>query len=125
MSSDKRSFGCVEYTAIIAICAMIGMILYATLQHNPRETHTSIASEPSQTTETLTVSNQPSSNPPIVHKMGSVKGATMGSTLGATLGATRSTITAKPTQQSVHYLPIHLHKATRTIRIIPEGQEGN
>ena len=115
MSSDKRSFGCVEYTAIIAICAMLGMILYATLQHTPHETHTTRTSE---------TASQVFSNSPIVHKMGSVKGATMGSTLGATLGATRSTITAKPTQQSVHYLPIHLHKATRTIRIIPEGQEG-
>jgi len=112
MSSDKRSFGCVEYTAIIAICAMLGMILYATLQHTPQETHTTRTSE---------TASQVFSNSPIVHKMGSVKGATMGSTLGAT----RSTITAKPTQQSVHYLPIHLYKATRTIRIIPEGQEGN
>ena len=121
MSSDKRSFGCVEYTAIIAICAMIGMILYTTLQHSPRETHTSITSEPSQTTETLAVSNRPSSNPLIGNKMGSVKGATMGSTLGAI----RSTITVKPTQQTIRYLPIHLQKATRTIRIISEGQEGD
>lgn len=118
MSSDKRSFGCVEYTLIIAICAMIGMILYATLQHNPRETHTSITSQPSQTTETLTVSNRPSSNPLIGNKMGSMRGATMGSTLGAIH-------TAKPIHQSVRYIPIHLHKATRTIRIIPEGQEGD
>ena len=119
MSSDKRSFGCVEYTAIIAICAMIGMILYTTLQHNPRETHTSITSQPSQTPETLAVSNRPSSNPLIGNKMGSVKGATMGSTLGAMLHTT------KPIQQSVRYIPIHLQKATRTIRIIPEGQEGD
>ena len=111
MSSDKRSFGCVEYTLIVALCAMLGMILYATLQHSPRETHTT--SQPSQTTEK--VSNRPSSNPSI----GNIQGATMGSTLGNALHST------KPIQQSVHYLPIHLHKATRTIRIIPEGQEGD
>ena len=119
MSSDKRSFGCVEYTLIIATCAMIGLILYAILQHSPRETHTSITSQPSQTTETLTISNRPSSNPPIGNKMGSVKGATMGSTLGAMLHTT------KQIQQSVRYLPIHLQKATRMIRLIPEGQEGD
>ena len=112
MSSDKRSFGCVEYTVIIAICAMLGVILYATLQHTPHETHTTRTSE---------TPSQVFSNPPIVHKMGSVKGATMGSTLGAI----RSTIAVKPTQQSIRYIPIHLQKATRTIRIIPEGQEGD
>ena len=113
MSSDKRSFGCVEYTLIIAICAMIGMILYATLEHSPRKTSTSRTSE---------TASQVFSNPPIGNKIGSVKGATMGSTLGS---AIRSTITIKPTQQSIHYIPIHLHKATRTIRIIPEGQEAD
>lgn len=122
MSSDKRSFGCVEYTVIIAICAMLGLILYATLQHSPRETHTSITSQPSQTTETLTISNRPSSNPSIGNKMGHVRGATMGSTLGAIREAI---YTSKPIQQSVRYIPIHLQKATRTIRIIPEGQEGD
>jgi hypothetical protein len=106
MSSDKRSFGCVEYALIVAICAMIGMILYATLEHTPHETPHKIA--PSK----------------IGHKMGSVKGATMGSTLGAAI--TKSAITTvKPTHQSIHYLPIHLHKAIRTIRIIPEGQEAD
>jgi hypothetical protein len=110
MSSDKRSFGCVEYTLIIAICAMIGMILYATLEHSPRETHAT--SQPSQTTEKI--SNRPSSNPSIGNKIGSVK------------GAIRAAITtSKPTQQSIRYLPIHLQKATRTIRLIPEGQEGD
>jgi guanyl-specific ribonuclease Sa len=121
MGSDKRSFGCVEYTLIVAICAMLGVILYATLQHSHRETHTSITSQPSQTAKTLTVSNRPS-NPSIGNKMGHVQGATMGSTLGAIREAIT---TAKPIQQSVQYLPIHLHKATRTIRIIPEGQEGD
>jgi hypothetical protein len=62
----------------------------------------------------LTVSNQPSSNPSIGNKMGHVQ------------GAIRAAITtSKPTQQSIRYLPIHLQKATRTIRIIPEGQEGD
>ena len=112
MSSDKRSFGCVEYTLIVALCAMIGMILYATLEHSPRET---------STTRTSETASQVFSNPPIGNKIGSVKGATMGSTLGAI----RSTITVKPTQQTIRYLPIHLQKATRTIRLIPEGQEGD
>lgn len=89
---------------------MLGVIMYATLQHNPHETHTSVTSQPSRTAETLTVSNQPSSNPSIGNKMGHLKGATMGSTMLST---------AKPIQ----YIPIHLHKAIRTIRIIPEGQE--
>jgi hypothetical protein len=41
-------------------------------------------------------------------------------------GAIRAAITtSKPTQQSIRYLPIHLQKATRTIRLIPEGQEGD
>lgn len=122
MFSDKRSFGCVEYTIIIALCAILGFILYASLQYNPHETHTSITSQSSQTTETSKVLNQPSSNPSIGNKIGSVKGATMGSTLGS---AIRSTITIKPTQQAIRYLPIHLQKATRTIRLIPEGQEGD
>jgi len=121
MGSDKRSFGCVEYTLIIAICAMFGVIIYATLQHNPHETHTSITSQPSQTTETSKVSNQPSSNPSIGNKMGHVKGATMGSTLGAAISV--ATSTAK--HHSIRYVPIHLHKAIRTIRIIPEGQEAD
>lgn len=113
MSSDKRSFGCVEYTLIIAVCAMLGVIIYATLQHSPRET---------STTRTSETASHVFSNPPIGNKMGSVKGATMGSTLGAIREAIH---TSKPIQQSVHYIPIHLQKATRTIRIIPEGQEGD
>lgn len=100
--------------------------MYATLQHSPRETHTSITSQPSQTKEMLTISNRPSSNPSIGNKMGHVRGATMGSTLGAMPGAIREAIhTSKPIQQSVRYIPIHLQKATRTIRLIPEGQEGD
>ena len=123
MSSDKRSFGCVEYTLIVAICAMLGVIIYATLQHNPHETHTSITSQPSQTTETSKVSNQPSSNPSIGNKMGHVKGATMGSTLGAAI--TKSTV--KPSHHSIRYIPIHLHKGIRyvPIRLTPEGQEAD
>ena len=119
MFSDKRSFGCVEYTIIIALCAILGFILYASLQYNPHETHTSITSQSSQTTETSKVLNQPSSNPSIGNKMGHVKGATMGSTLGAAI------TTVKPTHHSMRYIPIHLHSATRTIRIIPEGQEAD
>ena len=93
---------------------MLGLILYATLQHTPHET---------STTRTSETASQVFSNPPIGNKIGSVKGATLGSTLGSAIRA--ATITAKPTQQSAHYLPIHLQKATRTIRIIPEGQEGD
>ncbi len=121
MSSDKRSFGCVEYTLIIAICAMVGVTLYATLEHNPHETHTSITSQPYQTTETSKVLNQPSSNPSIGNKMGHVKGATMGSTLGAAI-----TISAAK-HHSVRYVPIHLHKGMRyvPIRLTPEGQEAD
>jgi hypothetical protein len=79
--------------------------MYATFEHIPHETPHKIKS-----------------NSSIGHKMGSVKGATMGSTLAS---AIRTEITAKPTPLSIHYLPIHLHKAIRTIRIIPEGQEGD
>ena len=121
MRSDKRSFGCVEYTIIIALCAILGFILYASLQYNPRETHTT--SQPSQTTETSNVLHQPSSNLSIGNKMGHVKGATMGSAISATLGAAITTV--KPTHHSIHYIPIHLHTATRMIRIIPEGQEAD
>lgn len=110
MNSDRRSFGCVEYTLIIALCAMLGVIMYAILQHSPHETHTSMTSQPSRTTEMSKVSNPPSSNPSIGNKMGHLRGATMGSTMLST---------TKPIQ----YIPIHLHKATRTIRLIPEGQE--
>ena len=82
--------------------------MYATFERTSHNT-------PSSHTEEKTNSH-------IGHKMGSVKGATMGSTLGAAI--TKSAITTvKPTHQSIHYLPIHLHKAIRTIRIIPEGQE--
>ena len=123
MSSDKRSFGCVEYTIIIALCAILGFILYASLQYNPRETHTSITSQPSQTTKTSKVLHQPSSNPSIGNKMGHVKGATMDSRLGAAI--TKST--TKPSHHSIRYVPIHLHKGMRyvPIRLTPEGQEAD
>ena len=123
MSSDKRSFGCVEYTLIIAICAMLGVVMYATLEHNPHETHTSITSRPSQTTKTSKVSNQPSSNPSIGNKMGNVKGATMGSTLGVAIGTAKRAV--KPSHHSIRYVPIHLHKTTRNIRLLPERQEAD
>ena len=131
MGSDKRSFGCVEYTLIVAICAMVGVIIYATLQHNPHETHTSITSQPYHTTETSKVSNQPSSNPSIGNKMGHVKGATMGTTLGdaisTTLGAAIAKSTVKPSHHSIRYIPIHLHKGMRyvPIRLTLEGQEAD
>jgi len=127
MSSDKRSFGCVEYTLIIAICAILGVIMYATLERNSHETHTT--SQLSQTTETSKVLHQPSSNPSIGNKMGNVKGATMGSTLGAVKNAVKSaSITnAKSTHHSIRYIPIHLHKGIRyvPIRLTPEGQEAD
>jgi Flp pilus assembly pilin Flp len=127
MSSDRRSFGCVEYTLIIALCAMLGVILYATLQHNPHETHTSITSRPTQIIETSKVSNQPSSNPSIGNKMGNVKGTTMGSTLGAAITKSAATSTTKPSHHSIRYVPIHLHKGMRyvPIRLTPEGQEAD
>ena len=116
MSSDKRTFGCVEYTVIIAICALLGFILYMSFQHSPHEIHKSKTSPPYQIIQGSKVSNQASSNPSIGNKMGHVRGATMGSAMLST---------AKPIQQSIRYIPIHLQKATRTIRIIPEGQEGD
>ena len=84
--------------------------MYATLERNPHEIHT-----------------EEKTNSPIGHKMGSVKGATMGSTLGAVKNAVKSAAitTSKPSQSSIRYIPIHLHKAIRTIRIKPEGQEAD
>jgi hypothetical protein len=119
MSSDKRSFGCVEYTLIIAICAILGVIMYATLERNSHETHTT--SQLSQTTETSKVLHQPSSNPSIGNKMGHVKGATMGSTLGAAI------VKSAAKHHSIRYIPIHLHKGMRyvPIRLTPEGQEAD
>ena len=83
---------------------MIGVIIYATLEHNPHQTHTTRTSE---------TASQVFSNPSIENKMGHVKAATMGSTLSAVKS------------ESIRYIPIHLHKAIRTIRIIPEGQEAD
>lgn len=41
MRSEKQGFGCVEYTLIIAVCAMVGFILYASIQYKPHEAHPS------------------------------------------------------------------------------------
>ena len=123
MGSDKQGFGCVEYTLIIAVCAMVGFIMYASIQYNPHGTHTSTTSQPIQSAPPSKVLAPPSSNPSIGNKMGHVKGATMGSTLGAAISATKNT--AKLSHHSIHYIPIHLHNGIRyvPIRLTPEGQE--
>ncbi len=112
MSSDKRSFGCVEYTIIIAICATVGVIIYASIQYHSHDTSQKVSTPSSVDGNKIIAKSSVKS---------SVKSSAKSSVISAAI------TTEKPSHHSIRYIPIHLHKGIRyvPIRLTPEGQEAD